>query len=154
MEPLVLLDYPIVNEKLLLEAEMAKSNSLPYTDSRYPDLKLENWHIGHYSSPTIDAIMRDFKITGKARFYWLEPFAEIPEHIDNNTQCSINFILSKEPAPILIEGKEYNYKQALLNTTLPHSVKNGEKERIMLKISIFDHSFTDVLIRIPDVYKL
>lgn len=154
MDPLLLLDYPLNIDKILLEAEHAIKFAEAYTDSRYPGQSLEDWKIGHHSSPTIDNIMQDFGVKGKARFYWLEPFAEIPEHIDNGTLCSLNFILSKSPAPININGVNYKYKQALLNTTIPHSVTNNEHKRVMLKISIFDKSFSELYTDIPDAYRL
>jgi len=88
MEPVVHLNYDL-NKKLLLEqAKEAKQQSQPYTDGRYPDLKLDDWSIGHYTSDYINQIMQDFEVEGRPRFYWLKPFAEIPEHVDNNTTCS------------------------------------------------------------------
>ena len=33
---------------------------------------------------------------------------------------------------------EYYYKQALLNTQIPHMVHNGPTDRILFKVSIFD----------------
>ena len=96
--------------------------------------------------------MSDFEIDGRPRFYWLEPFAKIPEHVDNGTQCSVNLILTETPAPITIAGNEYTYQQALLNTTIPHAVFNGSVERIMLKISIFDVTYEQLAKRIK--YKL
>jgi hypothetical protein len=141
MTPLIHLDYPIDTTILLQSAATARLSSKPYTDSRYSDLKLDRWHIGHYSDKIIDKIMQDFEVDGKPRFYWLEPFAEIPEHVDNGTQCSINLILTQDPAPITINSIEFYYKQALLDTTVPHAVFNGPNERIMLKISIFDETY-------------
>jgi hypothetical protein len=149
MNPLVHLNYPLNIELLLQQASEARLLSKPYTDNRYPEMQLNDWHIGHYTSEYIEQIMRDFGINGKPRFYWLEPFAEIPEHVDNGTLCSLNFILSPDPAPIVIEDVEYIYKSVLLNTALRHSVTNNENERVMLKISIFDESFEDLAKRIP-----
>lgn len=148
MKPLIHLNYNLDTELLLNQAEEARLQSKPYTDSRYPDLKLENWHIGHYTSDYIKQVMKDFEIDGKPRFYWLKPYAEIPEHIDNETTCSLNFILSDYPAPVAIEGIDYEYKQILLNTTKMHSVKNNAQERIMLKISIFNETYEDLAMRI------
>ena len=153
IDPIVHLNYPLPIEKLLFEAEEVKKSAKPYTDDRYPDQSKNDWLIGHHSSSTIDSIMDNFNIEGKARFYWLEPYAEIPEHVDNGTKCSLNFILSKDPAPILIDNVEYTYKQALLDTTVSHSVRNGDTERLLLKISIFHKSFFQVLRNIPDAYK-
>lgn len=148
MEPVIHLDYDLDKFTLLKEAQLAKSASRPYTDSRYPDLKLEKWLIGHWSSEYTDRIMKDFEVVGRPRFYWLEPYAVIPEHIDNETTCSLNFILTEDPAPIIIEEKTYTYQQVLLDTTRLHKVINNEHERIMLKISIFDEPFTDLAKRI------
>lgn len=149
-QPLLHLEYEIDKNLLLEQAKEAKKFSKPYTDSRYPGLQLDDWHIGHYTSPYIEKIILDFGIQGKARFYWLEPLAIIPEHVDNGTLCSLNFMLTGS-APITIKGNDYSYESILLNTTVPHSVTNNEQERIMLKISIFDETFEEVAERIPHV---
>jgi hypothetical protein len=146
------LNYPLDTVALIEVANIAKLEAKPYTDSRYPNLKLDNWNIGHFTNSHIEKIMTDFEVQGKPRFYWLEPFAEIPEHVDNGTMCSINLILTDSPAPIIINGKEFTYKQALLNTTIPHAVYNGPVERVMLKISIFDETYEQLAKRIK--YKL
>lgn len=151
-EYLTLLNYPLDTRVLLESAATAKLQSEPYTDSRYPELRLDRWHIGRYTDEHIEKVMADFEIDGKPRFYWLEPFAEIPEHVDNGTQCSINLILTDSPAPITINRKEYTYQQALLNTRVPHAVFNGPVERVMLKISIFDETYEQLAKRIK--YKL
>lgn len=148
MQPVIHLNYNLNTELLLKQAEEAKLQSKPYTDSRYPNIKLENWSIGHYTSDYINQVMQDFEVEGKPRFYWLEPFAEIPEHTDNETTCSLNFILTSNPAPITIEGVDYEYKQVLLNTTKRHSVRNNSQERIMLKISIFNEAYENLAMRI------
>lgn len=145
---LVHLNYPLDLDQIFKSEAAARRNSQPYTDLRYPDLRLEDWHIGRYRDDYIETVMRDFEVEGRPRFYWLEPYAEIPEHIDNETKCSINLIITKDPAPITIQGADFVYQQALLNTTIPHSVKNGPVERIMLKISIFNESFEDLAKRI------
>jgi hypothetical protein len=152
VNPVTLLDYPLDTITLLQSAANARLSAEPYTDSRYPGLKKEDWYIGRYTDEHIDKIMRDFEVDGSPRFYWLEPFADIPQHVDNGTQCSINLIISENPAPITVEGVDYAYQQALLNTALPHSVRNGEDERIMLKISIFDETYESLSARIK--YKL
>ena len=151
MEPIVHLNYDLNKQLLLEQAAVARQQSKPYTDSRYPDLELTEWHIGHYTSDYIKQMMQDFGVEGKPRFYWLEPFAEIPEHIDNDTTCSLNFIITENPAPIIIEGKEYFYKQALLNTTKLHGVKNSSEQRVMLKVSIFNETYESLSKRIKYV---
>jgi hypothetical protein len=152
MDPLIFLDYPLDKERLLKDAIEAKKNSKPYTDSRYPDLYMEDWLIGHYNSEYITRIMNDFNIEGKPRYYWMKPHAVIPEHVDNGTQCSLNFVLTDNASPITIDNREYYYTAILLNTTVPHSVINNEYERIMLKISIFNESYEDLAKRIKYRY--
>lgn len=142
------LDYPLDKKRLLSEAADAKKNANGYTDSRYPDLRLDDWLIGHHTSDYIKQIIEDFEVDGRSRFYWLEPNAIIPEHVDNGTLCSLNFILTDCAAPITVEGKDFYYDQILLDTTVPHSVRNNNLERIMLKISIFNESFDDLSKRI------
>lgn len=148
MELLLHLNYPLDKEQLLNEAIEAKKIAKPYGDDpRYPGQTLDSWLISRYSSPYIDKIISDFEVEGKPRFYWLEPNAYLPPHVDNGTTCSINFILSEGAAPVTFD-KDYYYSQVLLNTSVEHSVKNGPNERVILKISIFNESFEDLAKRI------
>jgi hypothetical protein len=148
MEPLTHLAYPVDKQRLLDEAKLARPKSKAYTDSRYPDMVLDDWLIGHHTSEYITEIMGDFGVIGRPRFYWMKPYAVIPEHTDNGTLCSINIILTEQAAPITIGGEQYFYDMILLDTTVPHSVVNNEHERIMLKISIFDEDYHSLVSRI------
>lgn len=151
--PLTLLDYPIDNNWWLEFANKLRSKAVPYFDTRY-NLSVNNWltYVPD-NGPEIEKIKKDFNIKkAKPKFYWLLPNSKLPEHVDNGTLCSLNFIFSKNAAPINISGKEYFYKQALLDTSKPHSVDNGEEERIIFKLSIHDQSYEQLLSKIP--YKL
>jgi hypothetical protein len=148
MEPVIHLNYKINKTQLLLEAGQIKDQAISYTDSRYPDLKMDDWLIGFHTSKYIDQIMKDFDIQGKPRFYWLQPYAVIPEHVDNGTLCGLNFILTENASPITFGNKDYYYESILVDTTIPHSVKNNQYERIMLKISVFNETFNEVAERI------
>jgi hypothetical protein len=148
MEPLIHLSYKVDKQKLLQEAEKVKSSAQGYTDSRYPDMKLDGWLICRHTSEYIEQIMKDLEVEGRPRFYWLMPNEIIPEHVDNGTLCSINFVLTENASPITFNDTDYCYETILLNTTLPHSVHNNEYERIMLKISIFNETYEDLAKRI------
>ncbi len=89
---------------------------------------------------------KDYDIPGKVdgRFYRLKANTILPWHVDSGTKCSVNFLLSGKTAPVIFRSGMYHYKQALLNTTAEHSVKNGPEDRILFKISIFEKSFEDV----------
>ena len=144
MEPILHLNYNIDKKTLLTESVEAKKNAIPYTDSRYPDLKLNDWLVSHHTSDYVESVMSDLGISGKARFYWLQPYAVIPQHVDNGTLCGLNFILTDNASPITFGDKDCIYEAALVDTTVPHSVKNNEHERVMFKISIFNQRFEEV----------
>jgi hypothetical protein len=57
--------------------------------------------------------------------------------------------LTDNPAPVTVEDVDYVYEQAILNTTKLHGVNTNEEERILLKISVFDESYEDLIQRIP-----
>lgn len=141
MKKLIKLNYPIDKVTLLKDAEIARLSAAGHTDSRYPTFLANEWKKSIYSSPTIEQMMKDLNVIGSPRFYFQEPFYMVPRHTDNGTTCSFNFILTEDPAPIIFDDGEIVYSQALLNTTIPHSVVNGPEERILLKISIFDTPF-------------
>jgi hypothetical protein len=140
MSPLTILDYPLDRQRLKDEADLMKSCAIPYTDPRY-NQTLDSWLICKHNSAYAQKIMNDFGVNGKPRFYWLSPYTVLPEHVDNGTACSINFVLSDEAAPVTVEGIDYFYTQALLNTSVPHSVTNGAQERVLFKISLFNISY-------------
>lgn len=152
MEPLIHLNYPLDRDRLLQDSIKAREHSLAHTDNRYPDVDFTYWQKSFYTSDYIEQIMRDLEVQGKPRFYYLEPNTVIPEHTDNGTTCSINIILNDSPAPITFGNTDYYYTMVLLNTSIPHSVKNNDTERILFKISIFDESYEDLANRIK--YKL
>jgi hypothetical protein len=144
MESILHLNYKIDKEILLAESVDARKNAIPYTDSRYPNLKLNDWLVSYHTSDYVESVMKDFGISGKPRFYWLQPYAVIPEHVDNGTLCGLNFILTDNASPITFGDKDYLYEAALVDTTVPHSVKNNNHERVMFKISIFNKRFEEV----------
>lgn len=144
MEPLLHLNYELKRDLILKETEEAKKLAKYHTDNRYPLRVFTEWKVSMYNGKYIKKIMKDFDVIGTPRFYWLKPNATISTHIDNTTKCSLNFLLSENNTAIIINGKEYFYKNALLNTTQPHSVKNGNKERLLFKISIENENFENV----------
>jgi hypothetical protein len=152
MSPITYIDYPLDKNQLLIEAQSAKMHAEPYgNDPRYPNQEFKEWLISKHTSTYIEQIMYDFNIEGKPRFYWLAPNVVLPEHVDYNTECALNFVLSDNPAPVLFQGKEYTYTAALLNTQIPHSVVNSNEERILFKISVFNESYEELAKRIKYV---
>jgi hypothetical protein len=102
-------------------------------------------------------IKRMFMLPGRVdgRFYRTEPNITLPPHVDGSasrperTQCSLNFIINDNNGEVTFydKGKEtsYTYKQALLDVTQVHSVKNNDNtDRILFRISIFHVCFDEV----------
>jgi len=148
VSPVTKLNYPLNRDRLLVLADSIKEEAKPYSDPRY-EKSLDTWLILKYSDSYIQQIMDDFNVDGSSRFYWQEPNSVLPMHVDNNTTCSINFVLTDDPAPVIVEDTEYTYEQCVLDTTKLHGVNTDDEERIILKISIFDESYEDLIKRIP-----
>lgn len=89
----------------------------------------------------------------KPRFYCLEKNASLPMHIDRNTECSINIVMSDSPSPIEFELGEVYYDAALINVQQMHRVVNNNHDRFIFKLSIFDHTYKSVRDRICITYK-
>jgi len=132
-------------------AHVYKEKSNYYEDFR-TDADFDFWKIYRLEKDDdyIEEIASDLNISNyKPRFYWLEENAFLPEHIDLNTECSLNVVLSDEPSPVTVEGIDYVYSSAILNTQRKHSVRNGNKERVLFKLSIFDKSYEEIVKDIP-----
>ena len=149
MKPLIHLDYPYDFEALNSIARILK----PSADFLHP-VYAPNAKMLRIKLEFFEEVISDFNlIHAEPRIIWLEPNTELPEHIDETTKCSLNFIASPDPAPITIEGTEYFYRQCLLDTTKLHSVKNNNTERVLFKISIRDRSFEEMSKIIPNYYR-
>lgn len=141
--PLVKLSYPFDKQILLECAARAKeqAETVFTRNTLFPQLK-ENLTI---SEPYIDKIMKDFGIEiYRPVFYWLAPNELLPLHTDYI--CSLNFVLDEldDPAPLVIDGVEYNYTNALLNSNIPHYCQNGPRERTTLAIKLPSVDYEDV----------
>jgi len=130
---------------LLLEYDKIKHKSENYIDRR-PGGQAENWRIIPASFEYAKYLIKYFNLgEARPRFYTLPKNSNIPEHIDDQTKCSINILLeTNNPAPVTIEGIDYHYKICLLNTQKIHSVKNTTEDRLLFKLSIFDDDFETV----------
>jgi|13_taG_2_1085334.scaffolds.fasta_scaffold08039_2 hypothetical protein len=83
-----------------------------------------------------------FKNQVKPRYYVLERDTILPKHIDHNTRCSINHILSDNPSQVTFDNGSYSYQTAVLDTSKLHGVDNtGCDDRLLFKLSFFDISF-------------
>jgi hypothetical protein len=143
-DKITLIDYHLDISYLRELAERERSKADLHYDNRYSRFFNEYMSVKLYD-PYISQVMKDFEIVAKPKFYYQSPNYYLPMHVDNGTQCSLNFIISEDAAPIIFEEGEFFYKQCLLNTQVKHSVLNLNKERILLKLSIFDKTYNDVL---------
>ncbi len=149
VKPITHLNYPLDFLSILDVYKTFESQSKTYKDMRNGQI-VEGWKTLTLEPYLFSKIFSDFNISGVPRIYHLMPFAQIPEHKDFNTLCSLNFIINDDsPAPVLIEGIEYSYTQAVLNTQRMHAVNNGPKARLLFKISIYDKTYEQLIQEIP-----
>lgn len=121
--------------------EVYKDSRKSYTWPTWQISKIANWD---YADKLIEDLgLSEFDV--RPRFYWLGPDTRLSPHTDNNTCCSINYIINDDYAPIVVDGKEYFYKSCLLNCQITHMVPAYPLERKLFKLSIFDASYTDVI---------
>ena len=149
--PIAIINYPFDKELLKKIYISVKNQKIEYNDITHgviPNFSIIKLNECSY----IDQVKKDLKIpTAKPRFYTLEANSLLPEHIDLTTMCSINVLLSdSQNAPVVIEDTEFFYDQCLLNTQKRHYVKNGNDERLLFKLSIFDMTFNDVYRKIKN----
>ena len=143
--PIIKILYPFDRQLLRNLYDSIHHLSTGYGDSQHG--QVNDWSIVKVDSDSyIDRIKFDLKIpNAKPRFYLLKANSSLPKHIDFNTKCSINVILSEtDVAPIIIEDVEYSYSQCLLNTQRQHYVVNGPEDRLLFKMSILDQEFKEV----------
>lgn len=134
--------YNFDKNKLYIDFLKNLDNAKPYEDHRK---KVDNWKIIRCEkSEYIQKICQDLGIEGDPRFYILEKCANLPQHLDHGTQCSINVLLSDGAAPISFMDKQFYYDACLINTQLRHGVNNGNSERILFKLSIKNKSYNEV----------
>lgn len=143
MKPLIHLNYTINKDILLLESDRARKSAKPWHHKNEVTAG-PSWLVSYHTSDYIENIMKDLNIKGSPRFFFQQPHFHLKPHRDYGTQCAVNIILNGT-TPINIEGKEYVYSQALINVQREHSIKTDNEERIMLKFSIKDKSFEEVL---------
>ena len=140
------------DEKLLIDEALSYDDYQPYHDTKN-DRYLNDWLQKHVSDGMAWEISEMYKQRLslkdiRPRYYIQKNTFDLPWHKDRGTECSINFVLNGE-APISFRDGNYVYKYAILNTQEEHAVFNTSQteDRILLKLSIFDHPFAEVVNR-------
>lgn len=131
-----------------LHKEAKEKEFVTYEDPRYG--KSVGAHILKNDIPEAQIQAKEFcefygLELGSPRYYKLEADHYLLPHVDYNTTCSVNHILSNDYAPVTIIGEDYHYKTALLNTSVQHGVNNiGKEERLLFKISFFESTYEEI----------
>lgn len=146
MKPIKHINFKINQSAALFELEYFRGAAKTYEEERG---LVEGWDIIRgIELPYGKKLAQQLNVPyASPRYYILAPNIEIPVHTDVDTKCSLNFILGDdEPAPVYYpEYGDYLYTSALIDTTQPHGVKNSSKERLLLKLSIKDKTFEEVV---------
>ena len=132
-DDIMVFDFPIDTKELLKTLNEMKGT--PYQDCRM-NTQLDEWLI--YRDPKskyISQLKSLFNLPSFPRFWKQEPGFYLEPHTDLNP-AAINFVLTEDPAPINIEGHEYNYKAAVVNILKYHSVQNNDNTRVLFRLTI------------------
>jgi len=144
-EDILVFDYDFDKSALLDFWSQNRANTQPYTDKRFGKFVMNNWRIlNDIELEYADKLNTYFDIDTIPKFYILEANTQLLPHIDQDTTCSINFLLSDGAAPVRFSDNEYYYRTALLNTSRKHSVDKYPTDRILFKLSVKDESFSSV----------
>jgi len=145
-EEILVFDFDFDREHLLSLWNQYKEQSEPYKDTRFNRFVMKNWRIvKDIEIKYADFINQYFDIDGSPRFYILEANTSLMMHIDQDTTCSLNFVLNDNAAPVRFKtGNSYFYRTALLNTSMKHAVDKTDSDRILFKLSIKDETFESV----------
>ena len=139
-------DYPF--DQVEIERKYDSTKFEVYKDPRR-DYTWPTWQIAKIDKwDYADTLINDLGLTElevRPRFYWLGPNTRLSPHTDNGTECSINFIINDDYAPIVVDEEEYFYKSCLLNCQITHMVPSYPLERKLFKLSIFNVKYQDVL---------
>jgi hypothetical protein len=141
---LVHLDYDFDIEYLKVMANHYENLAEPWEGGN--NFKTEFWKIYRLSKDTyINEIMEDLNINAHPRFVYQSANTYLSPHIDFDSKCCVNILLSDDPAPINIEDIDYEYSAALINIERVHSVRTDDQKRVFLKLSVKDKDFDQVL---------
>ena len=151
-QPVNNLYYNVPVYKLQVEIDYFYNDFICYEDPQ--NGKVPSWKILRENESThiMKKVKRDFCNTYgldiekcTAKYYILDSDTYLPPHIDYNTKCAANWILSGSEAPVSYDSGDYYYTNAILDTTKLHWVQNGNEPRVLFKISFFDVSYEDLV---------
>jgi len=136
-------DFDLDVNHLLEIWSKIKNKQVNYKDDRFDEVS-SHFKIIKHDFEYAKELSKIFNVESKPRFYILDANTILNQHTDFGTLCSLNFILSDDPAPIIFDDIEFTYKYALLDTTKSHGVINNDKDRLLFKMSIFNETFEEV----------
>ena len=150
--PLIEFQIDFDRNRLLAEAEDQEGYQTfvdPKTNATIPGWYIKRVNRG-YAQELTNFFKKEFALADcRPRFYIQDPGVDIGFHIDRQTLCSFNFLLSDDPDPISFRSGTMFYASALLNTTVEHAVLATKNRRVLFKISVFDKSFEEVSSVLP-----
>ena len=120
-----------------------KNKQVNYKDDRFDEVS-SHFKIIKHDFEYAKELSKIFNVESRPRFYTLDANTILNQHTDFGTLCSLNFILSDIPAPIIFGDTNITYNYALLDTTKLHGVVNNDKDRLVFKMSIFNETFDEV----------
>lgn len=139
----------IFDKNKLTEQALDVNGYKTFEDPANKGIFLDFWQIkkvnSGYAQDIAEYFMNLLSVSDiRPRFYVQKAGSSLGWHIDRDTLCSINIVLTGDSDPISFKyGVEY-YTVALLNTQKEHAVLNTVTDRVLFKMSIFDKCYDDV----------
>jgi hypothetical protein len=141
--PLIHLNYPFDFELLKSMAEQMREKASNWDKAE--TYQIPQWKISICNNSYLSEIMNNLGIDASPRFVYHSPNYLLKPHVDLGTWCSVNVIINQSSVPLIFEGTEYYYSQALLDVQRSHSVYTLDNERVFLKFSIKNQTFLETL---------
>lgn len=137
----IIYEFDTNNLKFLANLCKDKAKSWVHPIKGY---EVKNWKTFDFENEYTTKIKNELNIEANSKFVFQSNNYLLKPHVDVGTLCSINVILQGFKDPVIFEGKEYYYRQSLLNVQKMHSVFTTE-ERILFKMSIKNKSFDELV---------
>ena len=109
------------------------------------------WHLFNIDEVSLP-IIKDLNLEGlniKPRYRWMPPHRGLKDHVDIDNAVGININCLDDPISLRVNGSEYPYQCALINTSGYHGVTPVNHDRLILKLFIRE-PINNVLIRLND----
>jgi len=152
MKPVFHINFDFDTDSLLEEANKQLKDKSTASHRGY-EVMYDDWLFapgGEVANEECKRFLNHYDLEeGDGRYHLLKADSYLIPHVDIDSTCGVNHVLSTDRAPVNYMKEEYTYKTALLDTTQKHGVVNlGYPDRIIYKICFRKHTYEEVIQKI------